>query len=411
MIELATVRNNPTKSGKYQALYLDHTGKRRTITMSTKNKALKTAQRKEAVAEEIKLGLRRAPDAADKHLKRPIEEVAQEYLDWGDAQGGRKGKPWGQVHARNRESHLAWWQSRLRLIELGDLVDALPQVEKAVQYLLNKGRTGKTVANYSEALRAFCIWCKGRRYLANDPLEGLAKFDTTPQTRRRAMTKDEVKKLFATCAVHRRLLYETAMYSGLRANELRSLTVEDLDAENCRLLLRSDWTKNRTDGFQPLPQALIFRLQEFANSGDVHQLYERLNRRKNARRSYPANPLLCVPAHTARAIDADLKAAGIEKWTREGKIDFHAIRVAYINFVFESNASAKETQTLARRSTLHLTMNVYGRTRDERLAAVIESIAEKLEDGPESVPAVYRQAVGAEQESAAPFSIQRVALF
>ena len=58
MIELATVRNNPTKSGKYQALYLDHTGKRRTITMSTKNKALKTAQRKEAVAEEIKLGAR-----------------------------------------------------------------------------------------------------------------------------------------------------------------------------------------------------------------------------------------------------------------------------------------------------------------------------------------------------------------
>ena len=66
-----------------------------------------------------------------------------------------------------------------------------------------------------------------------------------------------------------------------------------------------------------------------------------------------------IPAHTARAIDADLKAAGTEKWTREGKIDFHAIRVAYINFVFESNASAKETQTPARHSTLDLTMNVY----------------------------------------------------
>jgi hypothetical protein len=51
-----------------------------------------------------------------------------------------------------------------------------------------------------------------------------------------------------------------------------------------------------------------------------------------------------------------------------------------------------------------LMMNVYARTRDERLAAVVESIAEKLEDGPECVPAVYRQAVGAEQESAAPFN-------
>ena len=44
------------------------------------------------------------------------------------------------------------------------------------------------------------------------------------------------------------------------------------------------------------------------------------------------------------------------------------------------------------------------RTRDERLAAVVESIAEKLEDGLECVPAVYRQAVGAEQESATPLN-------
>ena len=49
-------------------------------------------------------------------------------------------------------------------------------------------------------------------------------------------------------------------------------------------------------------------------------------------------------------------------------------------------------------------MNVYGRTRDERLAAVVESIAEKLEDGQECVPAVYRQAVGAEKESATPLN-------
>jgi len=90
------------------------------------------------------------------------------------------------------------------------------------------------------------------------------------------------------------------MYSELRANKLRSLTVEDLDAENCRLPLRSDSTKNRTDGCQPLPQAFIFRLQEFGNSDDVHQLYELPNRRKGTRRSYyPANPHPCVPAHTA----------------------------------------------------------------------------------------------------------------
>jgi hypothetical protein len=45
-------------------------------------------------------------------------------------------------------------------------------------------------------------------------------------------------------------------------------------------------------------------------------------------------------------------------------------------------------------------MNAYSQTRNERLSAVVESIAEKLEDGPESVATIYRQAVRAEQQSA-----------
>jgi len=31
-----------------------------------------------------------------------------------------------------------------------------------------------------------------------------------------------------------------------------------------------------------------------------------------------------------------LKTAAIPKYTREGKVDFHALRLAYINFVLES---------------------------------------------------------------------------
>ena len=110
-----------------------------------------------------------------------------------------------------------------------------------------------------------------------------------------------------------------------------------------------------------------------------------------------------MPSHTARAIDADLEAAGIEKWTSKGKLDFHAIRVAFVNFVFESNASVKEAQALARHATPDLTMNVYGRTRDDRLSQVVEDVAEELKLGLECVPAVYQQAVGSELKNATPF--------
>jgi integrase len=80
------------------------------------------------------------------------------------------------------------------------------------------------VANYVESLAAFCDWCVERQYLTDDPLHALGRLATTPQTRRRAMTVAEIQRLLDVAPVHRRLLYEAAFLSGLRANELRSLT-------------------------------------------------------------------------------------------------------------------------------------------------------------------------------------------
>ena len=118
-----------------------------------------------------------------------------------------------------RSSYLKRWQSQLNLLSLADLPGIFPRVEKALRAFA-QDRTGKTVMNYAEALSAFCDWCVRRGYLETDPLDGLAPFDTTPEVRRRAMTPDEVKRLLAVCPPERRLLYETALFSGLRMNGL-----------------------------------------------------------------------------------------------------------------------------------------------------------------------------------------------
>ena len=63
------------------------------------------------------------------------------------------------------------------------------------------------------------------------------------------------------------------MFSGLRSNELRHLTVDHLDLARGGLLLDADWTKNREEGFQPLPGALLERLKAFVESGETARLY------------------------------------------------------------------------------------------------------------------------------------------
>ena len=53
-------------------------------------------------------------------------------------------------------------------------------------------------------------------------------------------------------------------------------------------------------------------------------------------------------------------------------------------------------------------MNVYGRTRPERLAETVERMAEKLLPSLEHVPSMYRRVVGAETENATPFDAREL---
>lgn len=95
----------------------------------------------------------------------------------------------------------------------------------------------------------------------------------------------------------------------------------------------------------------------------------------------------------------DLKAAGIPKWTPEGKVDFHAARTAYPTLLFESGASLKEAQDLARHATPMMTANTYARSRHKRLAEVAERVGETLLSERKRAIYVLPKAVGLEDKN------------
>lgn len=336
--------------------YRDRHGKKRTGTgYDTKTKTRNAAIDIERREKRIRDGIEKAPKKSDK--VHDFATVAAEYVQWGRVQG--KHRPWTEEHAEKREWFLTWWKKELRLSVLTDLEDSQSRVEAAARILLGTGkkkRTTLTVQNYVNALTAFCDWCFARGYLDDDPLKRLQPLSRETKNKRRAMTIQEVGMLLAHCAPYRRLMYETALSTGLRANELRQLKVEDFDAAAGGLVLRAAWTKNRRAGFQPLPAALVTKL-----TAESHG-------------KAPADALLFVPVHTARDLKKDFDAAKLTKYMPNGKVDFHALRVAFTTFVFEAGATVKEAQTLARHSTPDLTLNVYARARDERLSKVAETI-------------------------------------
>jgi len=217
-----------------------------------------------------------------------------------------------------------------------------------------------------------CIW---RTESSLETTRGLKR---SHADRRRALTAEEIGRLLNARRAECRLLYQVALSTGLRVNELRSLTVGDFNADLRALRLDEHWTKGRKGGLQPLPIRLA----------------EALERETAGKAS--GEPLLCVPTQPARTLAGDLKRAGIPKWTPEGKVDFHSLRNTYASLLDQAGASPKENQTLMRHSMAALTMETYARARQDRLSAMAEAVGGKVSSSAECVTCVSRKAAGAQ---------------
>lgn len=381
----------PVYNEHWHARITDHRGRRLYLTLS-KNKA--QAQREaDMIANrerEIRLGLRPPPSSDKRAATRSFIQVLEEYFAWGRTHGGRKGKPWSASHERNKRTILQWWGEALDVKELGDLNDCLPVVEKALRDVKQTGRpgstpgrkekplSGKTLQAIACELKSLFNWCVTRKYLAGNPLDGLANFDITPETIRRAMTVEELLRLLETASLYMRMLLEVALCTGLRLGELHSLTTDHFDPVGMTLRVDADHDKNRTLRHQRLPARLVKPLTEFIESGAAIALYKRYYSRRDCTRIIPENPLLFVPSHAARSLAQIAERAGVAWVTTEGKIDFHALRVAYINLLIDSGANPKTTQELARHKTLDMTMNVYGRAKAPHIVDAVEAVGEMI---------------------------------
>lgn len=360
-------RKIPHKRWRFE--YKDWQGKRRKgIGAATRAETEKLALRVQVEQDEIRKGYRPIPKTSEKHAARPFAEVVVEYLNEGNTHLGRHGKPWGAHHARKRRDHLRWWEAKLGIKTLADLDGILPRFEACLRELQANGPgtrrgklcqgpcTGKTVQSYRESLCALCDWAVKRGYLDQDPLRHSIGYDQTPQRRRRALDPNEIQRLLTVGRPQWRLLYETAILSGLRASELRSLRVEDLDIERGGLHLSADWTKNRRPGFQNLPRELIDRLAASAES------------------KVEGDPLLEVSAHTAEVLAKDLARAGISKSGPGGVVDFHSLRNTYISLVDQAGGSVKEIMDRARHQSADMSLNTYARSRPGRRVELAEMV-------------------------------------
>jgi len=158
----------------------------------------------------------------------------------------------------------------------------------------------------------------------------------------------------------RALIYKTAILTGLRKNELRTLNVNDMSFGDLPfIVLRGENEKNGKGSSVPLRSDLAAELLQWVAGRAGDEL------------------VFHVPAGLLRIFDRDLIAAGIDKIDeRGGRVHLHALRHSTGTHLSAANVAPRTAQAVMRHSDISLTMNTY---TDERLlnaAGAVELLPE-----------------------------------
>jgi len=182
--------------------------------------------------------------------------------------------------------------------------------------------------------------------LEKNPLRHVQKVQTNGRQvrHRRAFTHEEMKRLLAI-AGPRKVVYLTAVYTGLRRGELSKLLKTDLhlDASQPFFNVRASTTKNHKQATIALHPDLLPELQNLLAT-------------LPARESRVFADLL----PTMDVFRADLKAAGIEFVDAQGRrAYFHALRHTLATNLAIAGTSPRIAMEIMRHSDIKLTTKTY----------------------------------------------------
>ena len=250
-----------------------------------------------------------------------------------------------------------------------------------------------TTNHYVTAIKGFTRWMAREHRSPIDLLAFLSRQNPATDLRhvRRSLPAAEFAALLKATAAgkptrslggrDRAALYLLAARSGLRASELASLTPASFDFADSSATVEAGYSKHRRKDVQPLPEDVAAELQRFcAGKPKRSPLWPG---------SWPdlgADMLRGDLAAARSAWIAEARGDADEAARREqssvlayadegGNVyDFHALRHQFITDMVSSGIHPKDAQTLARHSSIVLTMDHYAHVRKADLRSALEKL-------------------------------------
>jgi len=242
------------------------------------------------------------------------------------------------------------------------------------------GIGAQTSNHYLGALKSFCRWMVLERRAAENPLTHLRMMNAKAERRRvrRELSIEERRRLIAAAESSnviiygmagrdRAALYRLTLSTGLRWNELRSLSVSsfDLDADTPTVTVEAGYSKHRHEDVQPIPMNIVDALRDYlrdrtdgrafpmpvSDQGSKIVRFDLWNARKTYWREVRGD---------RSELRQRIRSGLLAREDAQGRVvDFHALRHSFVSALAQGGVHPKTAQMLARHSTITLTMDRY----------------------------------------------------
>ena len=336
-------RHKRTKNGKVQIsrLYrgryrLDDDSKITEVALKTSDKRVARERLEQIVRDrQMEQSGMIPPEAIRTAALSPIEEHLKNFI--ADLQALNRDKVYVyNVNSQNRRliRDCAWKALR-------DIT-----ADSFQSWRVKQNKAPKTLNEYLNSVSSFLSWMEKHGRIALNPLKHVQKVETNgKQVRpRRAFSSAEMERLLKV-AGRRKVVYLTAVFTGLRRSELAALERRDvhLEKEKQFLNVRASTTKNRK-------QANLALHADVAKELDVllNQLPPTQNRVFAGR----------IPK--MKRFKADLVAAGIPFIDDNGhRADFHSLRHTLATNLARAGTAPRVAMEIMRHSDMRLTAKTY----------------------------------------------------
>jgi integrase len=283
-----------------------------------------------------------APSPTRNAKARSVKELGDLYADSLDSLG-RDGH-----YVKVTRARISLLAKECKWYSLADIKPAAFEA-----WRLKQKTSPRTVNEYLATMRSFFNWLIKQNMAAFDPLLNVQRVEERGRRvkQRRALTVDELRRLFKAAPIDRRRFYMAGYYTGLRRSELQSLQWGDvhMDEEKPYILARAATTKNKTDAKLWIRPELLKELKAMRPDGA-----------KGNQNVFGA-VMDVKGGHKLRRYKRDLKAAGIPYKDDQGRVvDFHALsRVTPNTHMGQMGVGERVRQEFMRHSDLKLTSAVY----------------------------------------------------